>query len=479
MIKTAAAMKDIAFLRQLNAAAVKGGAIIELSTWNAVISRWVKKGHPDLALQLFQEVGLGQSTILINGRALVSVISACSSLKRIEQGRQAHVKAIKDRDLSCNPYVGATVVDFYCRCGELTSAARAHVNCAANPYAMSSMVGALVKDGRVNEARVLYESTPEAKSLPALTVLVSGYLWGGESVQAQQLLLSEMSTSALASNLDEGFFVRLIVDSAELAELRRGKELHGLLLRRGLQVEGKIAAGLVDMYSKCGDIVAAGKVFTGVSVKDLVLCNVMLTGLARHGRGLKALQLFEKMVAGDGLPAPAKATYLAAISACVHAGLVAAGERLFSKMGSHSPEPEHYSCMVDLYARAGMTEKAVDVVVNMPVQPDAATWGVVLRGGAAAVKKMVAKEVLEMSGGDGARYVQVANAFAEDGDWLEVEKVRNRMRSSRARRIESSCSRVDGGGATVFFGSGGSAALPVLEILIFLHNEMMTHEDTG
>jgi pentatricopeptide repeat protein len=43
-----------------------------------------------------------------------------------------------------------------------------------------------------------------------------------------------------------------------------------------------------------------------------------------------------------------------------------------------TPTMEHYSCMVDLFGRAGHFDEALDFINKMPIKPDATVWGVCL-----------------------------------------------------------------------------------------------------
>ena len=60
------------------------------------------------------------------------------------------------------------------------------------------------------------------------------------------------------------------------------------------------------------------------------------------------------------------------LSACVHAGLVEEGEKHFTSMLTKygiQAEMEHYTCMVDLYGRAGRFDEALKSIRNMPFEP--------------------------------------------------------------------------------------------------------------
>jgi hypothetical protein len=80
------------------------------------------------------------------------------------------------------------------------------------------------------------------------------------------------------------------------------------------------------------------------------------------GEAMKlAIRLFEEVMRnGEGLR-PDDITCIRVLSACVHAGLLKDGRRWFNCLTSEFqviPKVEHYSCMVDLLARARHLEEA-------------------------------------------------------------------------------------------------------------------------
>ncbi|CAA6659205.1 unnamed protein product [Spirodela intermedia] len=337
--------------------------------WNTLIAGCVKNGLPSLP-------------------------SICST-----KWKASHAWAIKKEDLGRNPHVGAAVVDFYRHCGELSSAEAVHsASCRRNPFATASMVAASL--------------APAAWGMP-----------GGLFDQVGELLRDACSSS---STLDESLFVNLLAACADQAELGRGKELHGRMVRAGFcPAEGRAGGALVDMYAQCGEIGGAARVFKRVPHKDLVHCNTMLAGLARHGRAARhrSSELFKAITAelrrrgnvhGGAVRLRAR-------------GAVDAGEAVFASMAEvHgvSPELGHYCCMVDLYGRAGRVKEALEMVGRLPFRPDAVLWGALLdacrrrHGGAAGAREVGEKLLAAAGGSDGARYVQVANAFAAGANGL-------------------------------------------------------------
>lgn len=100
----------------------------------------------------------------------------------------------------------------------------------------------------------------------------------------------------------------------------------------------------------------------------------MLNGCFKFGKYKECLVLFGEMQKlGVDYVRPNAITFLGVLCACVHGGLVNEGEAYFEKMIREFgivPSINHYGCMVDLYRRAGLIDKAWNVVNSMPMEPD-------------------------------------------------------------------------------------------------------------
>ncbi|XVE89416.1 hypothetical protein DITRI_Ditri19aG0199900 [Diplodiscus trichospermus] len=89
---------------------------------------------------------------------------------------------------------------------------------------------------------------------------------------------------------------------------------------------------------------------------------------------LKILALFHEMLKSK--IRPDHVTFLAIISVCGHADEVKDGIQCFKLMAEEFGIParmEHYTCMVDLYGRAGRLNKAFKTIKSMSCSPDAGT----------------------------------------------------------------------------------------------------------
>ncbi|RVW78473.1 putative pentatricopeptide repeat-containing protein [Vitis vinifera] len=145
-------------------------------------------------------------------------------------------------------------------------------------------------------------------------------------------------------------------------------QIHGRIIRRGLDGNLALFNALIDMYSKCGNIADSHQVFGGMSRRDLVFLDyhddwVWDSWVWRRDEGLR----YFKLMVGDY---------------------------------NISPDQEIYGCEVDLLGRAGKVEEAYELIESMPFKPDECVWGPFL--GACKVhrfpnsRKLAAHRILDL-----------------------------------------------------------------------------------
>ncbi|XP_068634606.1 pentatricopeptide repeat-containing protein At5g06540-like [Aristolochia californica] len=180
--------------------------------------------------------------------------------------------------------------------------------------------------------------------------------------------------------VDESFECRTKVVGLELD--RKGIRRCALLDRWCIPDSSWTCLGSNTTYMpKCGSLSQATQVFYDIKYKDVFAWNTIIAGMAMHGHANKALQLFDEMPE-TGIK-PDDNTFVAVLSACSHAGRVDEGYGLLNCMSETYriiPKVEHYGCIIDLLARAGLVEEALMLIQTMPVEPNASAWGALLGG---------------------------------------------------------------------------------------------------
>lgn len=138
---------------------------------------------------------------------------------------------------------------------------------------------------------------------------------------------------------------------------------------------------------------------------------------------------------------PDDVTFVGAILACTHGGMVARGRELFKSMEqefSIAPKLEHYGCMVDLLGRAGKLQEAYDLIQNMPMRADSVIWGSLLGGCSfhcnVELGEKAAEFLFEMEPWNPGNYVILSNIYARAGRWDGVARLRKVMKGSQIRK---------------------------------------------
>ena len=374
----------------------------DLIAWNAIISGYSQYWEDMEALSLFVE--MHKEGIGFNQTTLSTILKSTAGLQVVHVCRQVHGLSVKS-GFHSDIYVVNSLIDSYGKCSHVEDAERIFEECT---------IGDLV----------------------SFTSMITAYAQYGQGEEALKLFL-EMQDMELKP--DRFVCSSLLNACANLSAYEQGKQLHVHILKYGFVLDIFAGNSLVNMYAKCGSIDDAGRAFSELTERGIVSWSAMIGGLAQHGHGRQALQLFNQMLK-EGV-SPNHITLVSVLGACNHAGLVTEAKLYFESMEElfgFKPMQEHYACMIDLLGRAGKINEAVELVNKMPFEANASVWGALL--GAARIHKDVelgrrAAEMLfilepEKSG----THVLLANIYASAGKWENVAEVRRLMRDSKVKK---------------------------------------------
>jgi pentatricopeptide repeat protein len=422
----------------------------DVVSWNAILASLEQNGQLDDTLACFNKMlRLGvQFGMLPDDFTYGSVIKACAGLNYLDFGVGVHGKIIKS-GLGFDTFVGCTLVDMYCKCGMIDEALKLH-------------------------ARV------GMQQLVSWNAIISGFSAQKQSEEAQNLFLKMLESGLKPDN----FTYATVLDScADLAMAGLGRQIHAQILKQNMIGDVYVASTLVDMYAKCGELKNALLMFNRIPKRDLVAWNAMVCGYALHGHGLEAISIFERMQQEN--VEPNHATFVSILRACGHVGLYDAGIHYFGLMRSLyglEPQLDHYSCMVDIVGRSKGPLEALEIINNMPFEPDLIIWRILLsvlkvrKGNAAelAIAELAAQKILLMDPADSSAYVLLCNIYGEKGVWGEFSRVRKLMRENGLKK-ELGCSWIEVHGEMHTFVAGDVNHLRIKEaheVLCVLIGEM-------
>lgn len=299
------------------------------------------------------------------------------------------------------------------------------------------------KFGDIGSADYLFDSMIE-RDLVAWNAFIAACVQMGTASRALSLF-REMGPAGIRP--DAVTIVGVLSACGQLGCLETGQKVYEYARGEGI-IPGSsnmiVENARLDMYMKCGSTDRARALFSQMSHRNVISWSTMIVGYAFNGDSKEALALFSRMQ--DEGPSANHVTYIGALLACVHAGLVDKGKAYFNRMVRSKnkdvqPRKEHYSCIVDLLGRTGNLEEAYEFILRMPIEPDAGVWGALL--GACAIHKnvklgqIVADKLWELSPDVVSYQVLLSNMYASVGKWDCVDKLRLRIRKKGIKKVVS------------------------------------------
>ncbi|KAK9673626.1 hypothetical protein RND81_12G179600 [Saponaria officinalis] len=288
-----------------------------------------------------------------------------------------------------------------------------------------------VKAGEVRFAKELFARIP-VKDDVSWSTMIHGFVQSGDFGEAFQFF-RELRNSCFIPN--EVCLTSVLSACAQSGAFENTRILHGFLEKAGFGPVVSVNNALIDAYAKCGNIGMAKSVFHRLPGKTCIVSwTSMITGLAMHGYGEEAIKLFSDMETCGVLPDAA--TFVSVLFSCSHAGLVERGREFFDKMrNAYGIEPsiEHYGCMVDLYGRAGLLQKAYDFISRLPLENCATVWRILLGAcsihGNIEMAEEVKLKLSELEPRCFEDHIVLSNLYATKGKWKDAAAMRRSMNS--------------------------------------------------
>jgi len=382
------------------------GGSKDLISWNSMIAGFSKHELKESAFELF--IQMQRHWVETDIYTYTGLLSACSGEEHQIFGKSLHGMVIK-KGLE-----------------QVTSATNALISMYIQ-----------FPTGTMEDALSLFESL-KSKDLISWNSIITGFAQKGLSEDAVKFF-SYLRSSEI--KVDDYAFSALLRSCSDLATLQLGQQIHALATKSGFVSNEFVISSLIVMYSKCGIIESARKCFQQISSKhSTVAWNAMILGYAQHGLGQVSLDLFSQMcnqnVKLDHV------TFTAILTACSHTGLIQEGLELLNLMEpvyKIQPRMEHYAAAVDLLGRAGLVNKAKELIESMPLNPDPMVLktflGVCRACGEIEMATQVANHLLEIEPEDHFTYVSLSHMYSDLKKWEEKASVKKMMKERGVKKV--------------------------------------------
>ncbi|GMH17264.1 hypothetical protein Nepgr_019105 [Nepenthes gracilis] len=357
---------------------------------------------------------------------VTSLLSSCGTTKCRELGMQFQCVAIK-LSFDLDVQVATALIDMY------------------------------AKNQAVNDARKAFDGMA-VRNLVSWNAMIVGYGQDGDGKEAMKLLL-EMFRINLRP--DELSLASILSSCGFLSSISEITLIHSYAMKSGFQAYLSIGNALIVAYSKCGSIAYASQCFILIQEPDLITWTSILSAYAFHGNAKESIKIFEMMLLAG--VRPDDVAFLGVLSACSHAGLINEGLHYFKLMicDYHiMPNPEHYSCVVDLLGRAGLLPEAFSILTSVPIgfvsNTLAAFFGACKVHGHVKLAEWAAKRLFELEPNCPVNYALMSNIYASIGNWFDVARVRKKMKNECKHKLPG-CSWIEHAGMAHTFVSSDTS----------------------
>ncbi|XP_071736070.1 pentatricopeptide repeat-containing protein At5g27110 [Rutidosis leptorrhynchoides] len=373
-------------------------------SWNSMIAGYSLRGDSKSCIQLLSRMNLTRTKP--NSTSLSSSLKACSKSANLKHGQFIHGYIIRN-NIKADTFIYTNLVDVYLKCGNISS------------------------------AEYIFKTKMVKTNVVEWNLMISGYVAIGLYLEALGVY-NDMDASCVKS--DDITFTSVLSACSQLGALERGKEIHKSIIDGKFESNEIVIGALLDMYTKCGEVDEAQRVFNRLPKRDLISWTTMITAYGAHGQALKALKMFEDMKKLN-LQLD-RVVFLAVISTCSHAGLVNEGCYYFNQMVNEygiKPKIADYSCLVDLLGRAGRLRDAYAILQrNLVIKEDVELLSTLFSAchlhGDLELGQEIAGLLIDKDHVDPSTYIVLANMYASIKKWDEARKVRMKMKELGLRK---------------------------------------------
>ncbi|XP_015075050.1 putative pentatricopeptide repeat-containing protein At5g13230, mitochondrial [Solanum pennellii] len=308
----------------------------DMVSWTGIITCYAENDYFEEALGCFSQMRL--AGWMPNNYTFTSVIKACLSLLAIDVGKSVHGCVLKTR-YEMDPSVGISLLDLYCKSGDL------------------------------NDAACVFQEIPE-RDVVHWSFIIARYSQSDRCDEALKFF-SQMRRALIVPN--QFTFASVLQACASVEALDLGMQIHCYVTKFGLDSDVFVRNALMDVYAKCGKVENTVDMFLETENINDVSWNTIIVGHVQCGDGEKALALFIDM--HEAQVRASSVTYSSLLRACATLAALEPGLQIhsFTIKTIYDQDLAVGNALVDMYAKCGSIKDA-RLVFEMMIERDVVSW---------------------------------------------------------------------------------------------------------
>lgn len=339
-----------------------------------------------------------------------SLISKCITTRDLKSGMALHSLLIKTA-LHFSPFLVNSLIDMYSKCNAIQRAQKAFDDLRMkNTRSWNTIISMNSRIGLFDTAYDMLGEMPEP-NLVSYNSLISGLTHNGFNKEAI-ILFRRMQKVSRHLFIDKFMVVSLVGNCGCLGSLELLRQVHGVAIAAGLELNRIICNALIDAYGKCGEVDTSYSIFSRMPARDVVswtsmvvaysqtsrledACRVfdempfrntvswtaLISGFAQSRCGNEALDIFVKMQE-EGIQ-PSAHTFVCVLSACADLALVERGKQIHGHI-IRNKNSELFSlfilnALVDMYSKCG-DMKSANTLFELIPKKNTISWNSIITG---------------------------------------------------------------------------------------------------
>lgn len=284
--------------------------------------------------------------------SLALLVQKCTSVTSLRQARQLHALLLT------------------------SSIAVAAVVPHSPPYTYNNVLSMYARCGSVGDARKVFDKMPH-RNLVSFNALISAYSHARDDAVSALKLGNQMAAEFHKPNGTT--FTSLLQASSRLEDWFLGCLLHDQVMKFGFSNDQRVQTSLLGMYSNCGDLKAARKVFALLVDKDVVAWNSIILGNLRNDEVKNGIQLFYDMLR-TGV-SPSQFTYSMVLNACGALEDYRIGQLVHARVVISNSQADLtlQNALLDMYCNCGNARTAFTLFRRMG-STDLVSWNSMISG---------------------------------------------------------------------------------------------------
>ncbi|XP_043722288.1 pentatricopeptide repeat-containing protein At5g13270, chloroplastic [Telopea speciosissima] len=311
-------------------------------SWGLMVSAYAQKRMFSQALRLVSEMHSTGNNV--NQSVYLGLIRSLSVPSCLELGKQMHSHMVKN-GLTPDILIDTALLSMYVKCGCLES------------------------------SKLVFDRMTE-KNAVTWTGLMMGYTQADRQEETLTLFARMIKENI---ELDEFVFSAVLKACSKLEDLGTGRQIHGYIVKLGMDSGVSVGTPLVDFYAKFGSLEEARQAFNRISDPNDASWSALISGWLQVGKLEEALEVF-KYLRDNGMVMNAF-MYTSIFHACSALADLSSGTQVHGDAIKRGLVSDLYgdSALVAMYSRSGRLDyarRAFDLIV----EPDTVAWTAIIAG---------------------------------------------------------------------------------------------------